>query len=150
MRALIAIGAATLSLMVAGCIKTEPPISFPPIDSGISEVRVYATVGCDGPSQGSSDLCAVITDSTRIQGLVSFVNARPDGWTTPWAGAPIHPVRIEFRRGDEFDRYIGVGPSSIEPGTFLSRRVSDEEVDEILGLSGLDRSHLRFRSSDPD
>jgi hypothetical protein len=149
MTRLSAISVSVAALMSAGCIHTEPPVSLPPVAEGVGEVRVVARVGCSQPSPGSGDLCSVISSPEGVASIVAFVNARPDGWSTPFAGAPIHPVRIEFYRDGRFVEALGLSAFSIERRTFLSRRASRAEVDEVLGLVGLDRSNLRFRLDDP-
>lgn len=132
-----------------GCIMTDPPTALPPIASGVSEVRVIAKVGCDQPNPGTGDLCSVIADPARIERVIAFVDARPNRWRTPWAGAPIHPVHLQFYRDGDFVESFGIGSTSFERRTFLSRRATRPEVDEVLALIGLNRSHLRHRTDDP-
>lgn len=88
-----------VSLMATtGCIMTDPPTALRPIAPDVNEVRVIARVGCDQPNLGTGDLCSVIADPARIERIITFVDARPNKWSTPWAGAPIHPVHIQFYR----------------------------------------------------
>ena len=136
-------------LASAGCALIEPPTALSPVAQGVDAVHVVSRVGCSQPQPGSGDLCGVISDPESIAKVIAFVNARPAGWSMPFDGAPIHPVHIEFYREGQFIESLGVSAYSIERRTFLSRRVTDAEVDEVLGLVGLERSHLRFRTDDP-
>ncbi|MBB5660094.1 hypothetical protein [Brevundimonas halotolerans] len=131
-------------MMVSGCIALEPPVDLPPLSADIDEVHVVARVHCTEPRLGSGNLCHVISDPDRIAAIRAFIDARPDGWSTPFGGAPIHPVRIEMYREGKLIESVGFSQASVERGMFLSRRVDDAEVDQLLSLIGLDRSHLRF------
>lgn len=136
-------------LLVAGCLQLEPPVELPPLPSDVDEVHIVARVQCTQPRAYSGDLCHVIADPARIDLIQSFLDERLDGWSTPIAGAPIHPVRIEFYRDGELIEAVGLSSTSIERRMFLSRRIEPAEVDELLVLIGLERSHLRFRLDDP-
>jgi hypothetical protein len=136
-------------LATTGCVMTDPPTALPPIASEVNEVRVIAKVGCDQPNSGTGDLCGVIADPARIERVIAFINARPNRWNTPWAGAPIHPVHIQFYRDGEFVESFGIASTSFERQTFLSRPATRSEVDEALALVELNRSYLRHRMEDP-
>lgn len=136
-------------MATAGCVVTDPPTALPMIAPGVTEIRVIANVGCDQPNLGTGDLCNVITDAGRIKRVTSFVDERPNSWSTPWAGAPIHPVHIEFYRDGKFVESFGISSTSFERRTFLSRRATRKEVDEALALVELHRSNLRHRIDDP-
>ena len=148
MHRLVHMLAATL-FALCGCVAVNPPVELPPLPSDVSEVRVVSKVGCSLPNVGTGDLCSSISDPSRIAEVVAFVNARPNGWSTPFAGAPIHPVHVQFYRDGRFIDAFGVSPSSFERNNFLSQRASHEDVDEALRLAGLNRTHLRFRTDDP-
>lgn len=131
---------------LTACATTE---ELSPVAQGVDEIRVSAWVGCDQPRAGTGFGCSTITDPARIRDLVAFVDERPNGWSTPWYGAPIHPVRVEFYRGDSLVESLGVSAYSIERRIFLSRPIASDEVDQLMVLLELDRSHLRFRMDDP-
>lgn len=137
-----------LILLTAACMRTEPERSLPPMTMPADEVHVVARVGCNGSRPTSGYLCHVIANDGQIEAIKSFMNARLDGWSTPMAGPPVHPVRIEFYSDGELVEAVGLSHVSAERDMFLSRGIEPAEVDEMLRLIGLDRSHLRFRADD--
>ncbi|MBX3476134.1 MAG: hypothetical protein KF910_00840 [Brevundimonas sp.] len=137
-----------LGLAISGCVQTEPPKSLPSVVDGVDEIHVVANVGCTAPTLGTGYLCNSITDGARIERIVAFVNARPNRWIMPWAGAPIHPIRIEFRKDGRHQETFGISASSFERATFFSQHATRAEVDEALDLVGLERSNLRFDPED--
>lgn len=134
--------ALALTIAVSACIRTNEPSTLPPITARIDEVRVYAEGQCEDQAGRTAGLCETIGDPQRIAKLVAFVNARPDGWATPWAGAPIHTVKVEFLSAGRVDRYLGFDRGSLERGDFLSRRASDAEIAELIELTQIDPSVL--------
>jgi len=136
-------------LALTACIETAPPEALAPVSEGIDEVRIVASVGCTRSTQGSGNLCQTISDPDRIARIEAFVDARLEGWSTPFAGAPILSIHVQFYRNGEFIESFGIGAESFERRTFLSRRAKRLEVDEALSLVDLNRSHLRHRTDDP-
>lgn len=138
-----------LMFTLSACAMVEPQTDLPPLAGGFDEVQVIARVDCTQPRLGSGDLCHTISEPEHIASIVKFMDARLDKWRTPIAGAPIHPVRIELYRDGKLIAGIGLSAYSIEREMFLSRPMTAAEVDELLSLVRLSRSHLRFRADDP-
>ena len=143
------IAAWALMFTLSACALVEPQTDLPPLVGDFDEVHVIARVECAQPRLGSGSLCHTISEPEQIASIVRFMDARLDKWRTPIAGAPIHPVRIELYRGGKLIAGIGLSAYSIEGEMFLSRPMTAAEVDELLSLVRLDRSHLRFRPQDP-
>ena len=119
------------------------------ISPSIDEVRVVAAIQCTQEGQGSGDICRVIDDPQEIAAIRGFLDDRLDGWSTPLAGAPIHPVKLFMYADGKLVENVGLSAHSIERQTFTGRSIASAEVDEMLRLIRLDRSHLRFRIDDP-
>ncbi|WP_297801904.1 hypothetical protein [uncultured Brevundimonas sp.] len=131
-----------LTITVGACIRTNEHRTLPPITASIDEVRVYAEGHCEDQVDRSAGLCKSIVDPQTISKLVVFVNARPDGWATPWAGNPIHKIKVEFLSAGRVDSYLGFDQGSLERGHFLSRSASNAEIAELIKLTQIDPSVL--------
>lgn len=138
-----------IALALSACGLLEFPVQLPAVPPNIDEVRVVARVQCTQEWQGSGDICRVIDDPQEIAAIRGFLDSRLDGWSTPMAGAPIHPVKLFMYADGKLVESVGLSAHSIERRTFLSRSIASAEVDEMLRLISLDRSYLRFRIDDP-
>ena len=57
-----------------------------------------------------------LTDSTRIQELAGFIDARLDGWEVPWAGPPVGTVYLNLYLGDDF---VGIFTSDLDSSAVM-------------------------------
>ncbi len=74
-----------------------------------------------------------LTDSTRIQELAGFIDARLDGWEVPWAGPPVGTVYLKLYLGDDFvgNFYVGPGFFGRDVGNFFSQSATTGEIAEL-------------------
>jgi hypothetical protein len=75
-----------------------------------------------------------------VRALVEFTQAYKDGWSTPWAGAPIAPVRVNFYQREQFLGDFGIGEGFLAAqgcGGFQSRSISSEERARLIQLFGV-------------
>lgn len=108
-----------------------------PALAGISQVELKG--------EGGKLVIATITEPAKIEALVAFVNARRDGWGTPWHGVPVPRVRADFR-GAEFQGNFGAGPgffTTHRAGGFWSRDASEEDLAEFARLAGVPLASIR-------
>ncbi len=134
-----------LLLFAAACSSTT---RLPPIPDGVNRIQVSARVGCDQPRLGTGHGCSTIEDPARIRAITAAVNDFPKGWSMPWYGAPILPIRVEFYRDEELIESVGLGEFTLERQMFLSRRIPDGEAARLLELIGLTQTQLLYRPDD--
>jgi len=127
-----AVFAMTLSVVLAACAATHEQ-ALDVHEFGSAD-RSEARTSHDFP-------VATIRDPQLIALAAKFIAERRDGWSTPWAGAPIAPLALEFYQGSR--RLGGYGIASdfltSDPRTlaFLSRRASSDEIAQLLRQLGL-------------
>jgi hypothetical protein len=87
-------------------------------------------------------------DSARIAALVTFANARNNGWRVPWGGVPIPRVSAYFF-GTRFQGHFGAGARFFETqraGDFASRAANAAEIAEFARLLGVSLDALTGRT----
>lgn len=125
---------ATVALACAACAPAPPPM---PLLQGTERVEVKA--------DGGGTTLATITEPAKVDALVAFVNARREGWGTPWAGVPVPRVRADFY-GAKFQGHFGAGPGFFETqraGGFWSRDADDDEIAVFARLAGVPVERIR-------
>lgn len=81
-----------------------------------------------------------VKDPKQIEKIAAFINARLHGWSTPWSGAPIGKVYLDFYADEKFvgNFYVGPGFFGRDLGTrFFSKRAEEKDVAELGRLLGL-------------
>jgi len=83
-----------------------------------------------------------ITDPAQLATLVTFIDARRDGWEVPPAGVPVGTIRVTLYRGTRVLGSFGAGAEFFDiqrGGAFFSRPASPDEVQhfrELLRVGG--------------
>ncbi len=80
-----------------------------------------------------------LQDPQQIAPIVSFINAKLNGWRVPWYGPPVGQVYLLLYKNGEPTANFYVGPWFFgrDYGEFLSQRATEQEVarlEQILGV----------------
>ncbi|HJP61645.1 MAG TPA: hypothetical protein VJ865_16670 [Gemmatimonadaceae bacterium] len=93
-----------------------------------------------------------IRDADSIARIVAFVNARRDGWETPWGGVPIPTTIAEFYDSNDFRGHFGSGSDFFETqrdGDFSSRSANADEFAAFQRLLGIRVKVIRVPPKSP-
>jgi hypothetical protein len=88
-----------------------------------------------------------ISDPMIIAKLVEFVNKRREGWEEPMTGFPGSRVSLELYRDGRFFGSFGITEVSFlmqRGGRWDSRSATEQEVQELLNILGIDKALLKF------
>ncbi len=132
--------ALVVGLACAACF-SPPPRSTPAL-GGVERVVVVDHL--------TRETVATITEPARVEALVAFVNARRDGWTTPWYGVPVPRVSAEFHSAKAFEGSFGAGAGFFETnrtGGFHTRDADESELSEFARIVGIDVERLCWPES---
>jgi hypothetical protein len=77
------------------------------------------------------------TSPEEIASLLRFVSARSDNWCQPWFGSPIGSVKAQLYKDQKFLGSISLGPNFVSAGSWLSRKMSTAERQELLRIFGV-------------
>ena len=81
-----------------------------------------------------------------ISKIVAFINMRKEGWETPITGFPGTKVKLYLYRDGNFIGSFGITEASFSMqrgGRWDSKPATQQEVQELLGLLGIDRALLK-------
>jgi hypothetical protein len=88
-----------------------------------------------------------ISDPLAILKVVEFINKRREGWETPITGFPDTRVKLQLYRDGQFSGSFGVTERSFSMqrhGRWDSKPATEQEVQEILSILGIDKALLKF------
>ncbi len=100
--------------------------SFPPVGV-VTRAEVRETSHAD----------VELTDPAQLAALVTFIDARRDGWEVPWAGVPVGTISVTLYRGPQVLGSFGAGAEFFDTqrdGAFFSRPASPTEVQRFREL----------------
>lgn len=72
-----------------------------------------------------------VRDPTAISAVISFVNARLDGWYEPWYGLPVPNLEIHFWQGNSRVGTFGSGTNFFSRGGFPHQKIISASAAEI-------------------
>ena len=87
-----------------------------------------------------------ISDPQLISKVIEFINKRREGWETPITGFPDTKVKLYLYRDGNFIRSFGITDSSFSMqrgGRWNSKPATEQEVQELLNLLGIDKALLK-------
>lgn len=87
-----------------------------------------------------------ISDPLLISKTAEFINKRKEGWETPITGFPGTKVKLHLYRDGKFIGSFGITESSFSMqrgGRWDSKPATEQEVQELLSLLGIDKALLK-------
>jgi hypothetical protein len=126
-----------LLLLITVQFNCKENFTYPEL-SNVSEIAIM-----DGDDQVKR-----INDPMLISKVVEFINKRRESWNTPITGFPQTKVNLYLYRNGEFGGSFGVTETSFSMqrgGRWDSKPATEQEVQELLKLLGIDKALLKPR-----
>ena len=126
-----------LLLLIAVQFSCKESFIYPELNN-VSEIVVM-----DGDDQVKK-----IDDLVLISKVVGFINNRREGWSTPITGFPQTKVSLYLYRNGVFGGSFGITETTFSMqrgGRWDSKPATEQEVQELLKILGIDRALLKSR-----
>ena len=134
---LLTVGMLSLVVMHSSC-RSSPNFTYPEV-SNITEIRVMDI--------DRSEPIKIIRDQHQIDAIVKFINRQRSGWSPPRYYFPATKMKLYLYSGENFKGHFGIDKSSFSmqrEGRYDSKPASEEEVQEILNLIGIEKRMLEW------
>jgi hypothetical protein len=134
---LLPVGMLSLAMMHCSC-KSGQKFTYPELGS-LTKIEVIDI--------NSRKPVKTILDQRQIDDIVKFINRQRGGWSAPTFHFPGTKVMLYFYRDGNFEGHFGISKSSFSmqrKGRYDSKPATDEEVQEILNLIGIEKRTLEW------